>query len=124
MDYYLVPVIIFIVIVVGILSLYLLLRRVTEIKAKAYRNTMLGKVKSGERIRVNISGFVVTAKCLSNSPETKKMFLRLYYTDGKYSDGVKEYGDHTFINFEVLNSDKASPPPPSHSAGSPPVSSS
>ena len=121
MDYL---VVIFIVIVVGVLSLYLLLQHMTEIKAKAYRNAMLGKVKSGERIRVNISGFVVTAKCLRNSTETKKMVLRLYYTDGKYSDSVKEYGDHTFENFEVLNSDKASPPPPSHSAGSPPVSSS
>ena len=112
MDY-LVPVVF--IVIVGVLSLCLLLRHVTEIKAKAYRNAMLGKVKSGERIRVNISGFVVTAKCLRNSPETKKMFLRLYYTDGKHSDGVKEYNDYTFVNFEVLNSDKASPPPASDS---------
>ena len=63
----------------------------------------LSQVKTGDRIKVNISGFVVDAECLNNSPETKKMFIRKFVSDKNISEVVCSYDDTTFINFDALN---------------------
>jgi hypothetical protein len=52
---------------------------------------------------VNISGFVVDAECLNNSPETKRMFIRKFLSSGKQSDTVEGYDEFTFHNFDALN---------------------
>lgn len=69
---------------------------------KTYSNR-LSQVRAGDRIKVNISGFVVEAECLNNSPETRKMFIRKFLSGGKISDTVGGYDEFTFINFDALN---------------------
>ena len=63
----------------------------------------ISDVKNGERIKVNVSGFIVDAICLNNMPSERKMFLRLCFKSGQQSDGVELYSDMTFMNFNVLN---------------------
>jgi len=75
----------------------------TKGKAKRKLYNSLSKVKNGQKIKVNISGFVNNAVCLNNSPADKKMFIRYLYENGKTSDSVERYDEYTFINFNALN---------------------
>jgi hypothetical protein len=63
----------------------------------------LAQVRKGDKLKVNISGFVVDAECLNNSPETKRMFIRKFLSSGKQSDTVEGYDEFTFHNFDALN---------------------
>lgn len=67
------------------------------------KTRQLRDVRNGDKIKINISGFVADAIVLNNSPEDKKMFLRIFYGNGKYGEHIERYDDHTFINFNVLN---------------------
>ncbi len=70
----------------------------------------LKDIKPGERIKVNISGFVVNAVCLNNKPADKKMFIRIYHGSGSVSDSIENYDAFTFSNFNALNNfDKQNP---------------
>lgn len=70
---------------------------------RASYSRRLAQVRKGDRIKINISGFVVEAECLNNSPETRKMFIRKFLSGGKISDTVEGYDEFTFINFDALN---------------------
>lgn len=63
----------------------------------------LSEVKDGDTIKINVSGFVVSAVCLKNSPAEMKMYLRMFFSSGNTSESVEKYSDHTFINFNILN---------------------
>jgi hypothetical protein len=76
---------------------------IAAIKPKKRLYKSLSNVKNGQKIKVNISGFVNDAICLNNSPSDKKMFIRYIYSNGKTSDSVEKYDEFTFINFNALN---------------------
>lgn len=82
---------------VGLLVYFLLFR-----SSRSY-SKRLSQVRAGDRIKVNISGYVVDAECLNNSPETKKMFIRMFVNPNKISETVERYDEFTFINFDALN---------------------
>lgn len=70
---------------------------------RASYSRRLAQVRKGDKLKVNISGFVVNAECLNNSPETKRMFIRMFLSSGKQSDTVEGYDEFTFHNFDALN---------------------
>lgn len=61
----------------------------------------IDRVKEGDKIKVNITGFVVDATCLKNDPINKKMFIQ--FSNMNCKGTVVEYLDYTFINFNTLN---------------------
>lgn len=91
---------IFLLVIAG-MGLFVFFRLLNR-SLKPYSNR-LSQVRTGDRIKVNISGFVVDAECLNNSPETKKMFIRKFVSQNRISETVEEYNNHTFINFDALN---------------------
>ena len=72
-------------------------------KTKRILHKELSKVKNGQKIKVNISGWVVNALCINNTPSDKKMFVRMFLDNGKVSESVERYDEFTFINFIALN---------------------
>lgn len=90
---------IFLIVIAG-MGLIVFIR---SLKTSLKHSNRLSQVRAGDRIKVNISGFVVEAECLNNSPETKKMFIRKFVSQNRISETVEEYNNYTFINFDALN---------------------
>lgn len=90
----------------GILGciVYLIRSQKKLFSEKRIRGRALSKVKKGQLIKINISGYINDAYVINNCPADKKMFVRKIFHSGN-TESVIEYDDYAFINFTTLNNE-------------------
>jgi len=59
----------------------------------------LSELKKGDRIKIEYGFNVRTARVLSNSPETERIYLKIRW----YGRSVRDYSDYSFRNFKLIN---------------------